>query len=230
MALIELKDVTIAFEGVAAVEHVNLAVERGEYLVIVGENGSGKSTLVRAMLGLVRPKSGRVVYGDGLKKNQIGYLPQQTVVQRDFPASVGEVVLSGCVNRLGRRLAFGAGERARAEEKMRLMDVYSLREKPYRTLSGGQQQRALLARALCATDSILLLDEPVTGLDPDAAEELYSVIRALNRDHGVAIAMVSHDLHGAMRDAGRVLVMNRGVDFVGSVEDYERQFERRARA
>lgn len=230
MALIELKDVTIAFEGVAAVEHVNLAVERGEYLVIVGENGSGKSTLVRAMLGLVRPKSGRVVYGDGLKKNQIGYLPQQTVVQRDFPASVGEVVLSGCVNRLGRRLAFGAGERARAEEKMRLMDVYNLREKPYRTLSGGQQQRALLARALCATDSILLLDEPVTGLDPDAAEELYSVIRALNRDHGVAIAMVSHDLHGAMRDAGRVLVMNRGVDFVGSVEDYERQFERRARA
>ncbi len=230
MALIELKDVTIAFEGVAAVERVNLAVERGEYLVIVGENGSGKSTLVRAMLGLVRPKSGRVVYGDGLKKNQIGYLPQQTVVQRDFPASVGEVVLSGCVNRLGRRLAFGAGERARAEEKMRLMDVYSLREKPYRTLSGGQQQRALLARALCATDSILLLDEPVTGLDPDAAEELYSVIRALNRDHGVAIAMVSHDLHGAMRDAGRVLVMNRGVDFVGSVEDYERQFERRARA
>lgn len=230
MALIELKDVTIAFEGVAAVEHVNLAVERGEYLVIVGENGSGKSTLVRAMLGLVRPKSGRVVYGDGLKKNQIGYLPQQTVVQRDFPASVGEVVLSGCVNRLGRRLAFGAGERARAEEKMRLMDVYSLREKPYRTLSGGQQQRALLARALCATDSVLLLDEPVTGLDPDAAEELYSVIRALNRDHGVAIVMVSHDLHGAMRDAGRVLVMNRGVDFVGSVEDYERQFERRARA
>lgn len=230
MALIELKDVTIAFEGVAAVEHVNLAVERGEYLVIVGENGSGKSTLVRAMLGLVRPKSGRVVYGDGLKKNQIGYLPQQTVVQRDFPASVGEVVLSGCVNRLSRRLAFGAGERARAEEKMRLMDVYSLREKPYRTLSGGQQQRALLARALCATDSILLLDEPVTGLDPDAAEELYSVIRSLNRDHGVAIAMVSHDLHGAMRDAGRVLVMNRGVDFVGSVEDYERQFERRARA
>lgn len=230
MALIELKDVTIAFEGVAAVERVNLAVERGEYLVIVGENGSGKSTLVRAMLGLVRPKSGRVVYGDGLKKNQIGYLPQQTVVQRDFPASVGEVVLSGCVNRLGRRLAFGAKERARAEEKMRLMDVYSLREKPYRTLSGGQQQRALLARALCATDSILLLDEPVTGLDPDAAEELYSVIRVLNRDHGVAIAMVSHDLHGAMRDAGRVLVMNRGVDFVGSVEDYERQFERRARA
>lgn len=230
MALIELKDVTIAFEGVAAVEHVNLAVERGEYLVIVGENGSGKSTLVRAMLGLVRPKSGRVVYGDGLKKNQIGYLPQQTVVQRDFPASVGEAVLSGCVNRLGRRLAFGAGERARAEEKMRLMDVYNMREKPYRTLSGGQQQRALLARALCATDSILLLDEPVTGLDPDAAEELYSVIRALNRDHGVAIAMVSHDLHGAMRDAGRVLVMNRGVDFVGSVEDYERQFERRARA
>ncbi len=230
MALIRLTDVTIAFDGVAAVERVNLAVERGEYLVVVGENGSGKSTLVRAMLGLVRPKSGRIAYGDGLKKDQIGYLPQQTVVQRDFPASVEEVVLSGCVNRLGRRMAFGAGERGRAAEKMRMMDVERLRAKPYRTLSGGQQQRVLLARALCATDSILLLDEPVTGLDPDAAEELYAVVRALNRDHGVAIVMVSHDLHGAVRDAGRVLVMNRGVDFLGAPAEYLRRFERRVRA
>ena len=230
MALIEMRDVTIAFDGVAAVEGVNLAVERGDYLVIVGENGSGKSTLVRAMLGLVRPRSGKVVYGDGLKQNQIGYLPQQTRVQRDFPASVEEVVLSGCVNRLGRRLAFGAKERARAAEKMRMMDVWALRARPYRALSGGQQQRALLARALCATDSLLLLDEPVTGLDPDAAEELYEVVRGLNRERGVAVVMVSHDLHGAMRDAGRVLVMNRGVDFLGGVEAYRRQFEGRVKA
>ena len=220
MALITLKNVTIAFEGVVAVEDANLKIDKGEYLVIVGENGSGKSTLIRAILGLVKPQKGRVTYGSGLKKNQIGYLPQQTIQQRDFPASVEEVVLSGCINRLGNRLFFGQQQRRLAEEKMELLDITRLRKQSYRTLSGGQQQRVLLARALCATDSILLLDEPVTGLDPDATEELYSIIRSLNRDHGVAIVMVSHDLHGAMRDAGKVLVMNRGVDFLGSVEDY----------
>ena len=226
MTLITLKDVTIAFEGVVAVENVRLSIEKGDYLVIVGENGSGKSTLIRAILGLVRPQKGRVIYGSGLKQNQIGYLPQQTVAQRDFPASVEEVVLSGCINRMGRRLFFGAQQRRLAEEKMCLLDVERLRRQSYRTLSGGQQQRVLLARALCATDSILLLDEPVTGLDPEATEELYGIIRTLNREHGVAIVMVSHDLHGSMRDAGRVLVMDHGVDFLGSVEAYCERFER----
>lgn len=227
MALITLKDVTIAFEGVVAVENANLSIERGDYLVIVGENGSGKSTLIRAILGLVRPQKGRVNYGDGLQKNQIGYLPQQTVQQRDFPASVEEVVMSGCINRLNGRPFFGRSQRALAEEKMRMLDIGDLRRKSYRTLSGGQQQRVLLARALCATDSILLLDEPVTGLDPDATEELYAIIRTLNREHGVAIVMVSHDLNGALKDAGKVLVMNRGVDFFGSIEAYEEQFRKR---
>lgn len=227
MALITLKDVTIAFEGVVAVENANLSIERGDYLVIVGENGSGKSTLIRAILGLVRPQRGRVNYGDGLQKNQIGYLPQQTIQQRDFPASVEEVVMSGCINRLNGRPFFGRSQRALAEEKMRMLDVGDLRRKSYRTLSGGQQQRVLLARALCATDSILLLDEPVTGLDPDATEELYAIIRTLNREHGVAIVMVSHDLNGALKDAGKVLVMNRGVDFFGSIEAYEEQFRKR---
>ena len=227
MALITLKDVTIAFEGVVAVENANLSIDRGDYLVIVGENGSGKSTLIRAILGLVRPQKGRVSYGDGLRRNQIGYLPQQTLQQWDFPASVEEVVLSGCINRLNGRPFFGRGQRALAAEKMRMMDVEGLRKKSYRTLSGGQQQRVLLARALCATDSILLLDEPVTGLDPDATEELYAVIRTLNREHGVAIVMVSHDLNGALRDADKVLVMNRGVDFFGSIEAYEGQFGKR---
>ena len=227
MALITLKDVTIAFEGVVAVENANLSIERGDYLVIVGENGSGKSTLIRAILGLVRPQRGRVNYGDGLQKNQIGYLPQQTVQQRDFPASVEEVVMSGCINRLNGRPFFGRSQRALAEEKMRMLDIGDLRRKSYRTLSGGQQQRVLLARALCATDSILLLDEPVTGLDPDATEELYAIIRTLNREHGVAIVMVSHDLNGALKDAGKVLVMNRGVDFFGSIEAYEEQFRKR---
>lgn len=229
MALITLKDVTIAFDGVIAIDKASLEISRGDYLVIVGENGSGKSTLIRAILGLIKPSRGQVVYGDGLRRNQIGYLPQQTPAQRDFPASVEEVVRSGCLNRMGRRLTLSSAQRQLADEKMRLLDVERLRKRSYRTLSGGQQQRVLLARALCATDSILLLDEPVTGLDPDATDELYAIIRALNREHGATIVMVSHDLHGSMRDANRVLVMNRGVDFLGSAADYESRFEGRVK-
>ncbi len=221
MALIAMKDVTIAFEGVVAVDHVSFEVDPGDYLVIVGENGSGKSTLMRAMLGLVRPRSGSIRYGDGLVKNRIGYLPQQTAAQRDFPASVEEVVLSGCVNRMGRRFFYNRADRRKAEENMALLDVLGLRKKSYRNLSGGQQQRALLARALCATDAMLLLDEPVTGLDPTAAREFYDVIRDLNRARGVAVVMVSHDLGGAMRDADKVLQMDRGMDFFGSAREFE---------
>ena len=223
MALITLRDVTIAFEGVPAVEHVSYQVNRGDYMVLIGENGSGKSTLMRAMLGLVHPCAGTVRYGDGLKRNQIGYLPQQTAVQRDFPASVEEVVLSGCINQLGARFFYGKNLQRKAHEKMALLDIENLSEKSYRTLSGGQQQRVLLARALCATDALLLLDEPVTGLDPGSTQELYGLIRRLNREHGVSVVMVSHDLHGSMADANKVLVVDRGVSFCGSIEEYRRQ-------
>ena len=223
MALITLKDVTIAFEGVPAVEHVSLQVNRGDYMVLIGENGSGKSTLMRAMLGLVHPCSGTVRYGDGLKRNQIGYLPQQTAVQRDFPASVEEVVLSGCINQLGMRVFYGKKLQQKAHEKMALLDIENLSGKSYRTLSGGQQQRVLLARALCATDALLLLDEPVTGLDPGSTQDLYDLIRKLNREHGVSVVMVSHDLHGSMADANKVMVVDRGVSFCGSIAEYRRQ-------
>ena len=225
MALITLKNVTIAFEGVPAVENVSYQVNRGDYMVIIGENGSGKSTLMRGMLGLVHPKSGSISYGDGLRRSQIGYLPQQTAAQRDFPASVEEVVLSGCVNQLGMGFFHKRASLEKAREKMRLLDIENLRTKSYRTLSGGQQQRTLLARALCATDSLLLLDEPVTGLDPASTEELYGLIRRLNRDHGVSVVMVSHDLHSAMHDANKVLVVDRGVSFCGSVEEYRKSRE-----
>ena len=170
MALITLKDVTIAFEGVAAVKDASFSVEKGDYLVILGENGSGKSTLVRTILGLVRPVKGQVVYGDGLKRAQVGYLPQKSAAQRAiFRRPSRKSCGRDLVNRMGKRLWLGVQQKKRAEEKMRLLDIESLKNKPYRTLSGGQQQRVLLARALCATDSILLLDEPITGLDPDAA-------------------------------------------------------------
>ena len=218
MALITMRNVTIAFEGVAAIEHVNLSIERGDYLVIVGENGSGKSTLMRAILGLVRPHSGQVLYGDGLRRSQIGYLPQQTAAQRDFPASVEEVVMSGCINRMGRRLFFAPAQRKLAEEKMRMMDVEKFRRKPYRVLSGGQQQRVLLARALCATDSILLLDEPVTGLesggDGRAVRRAAAAEPGARRDHrhGFPRSARSHARReqGARDESRRGFLRKRG--------------------
>lgn len=223
MALIQLSDVTVSFEGVNAVEHASFEINRGDCLAILGENGSGKSTLVRAMLGLVHPQSGQIRYGEGLRRDQIGYLPQQTAAQRDFPASVEEVVLSGCANRSGAgRFFYGREARRKALDKLRLLDIERLRKKSYRNLSGGQQQRVLLARALCATDALLLLDEPVTGLDPAAQQELYALLRELNREHGVGIGMVSHDLAGAMTCANRVLVVDRGVSFFGDPEGYQK--------
>ena len=220
MALIRLNNATVSYEGDLAAENVSFSVEKGDYLVILGENGSGKSTVMKAMLGLVKLKSGEVIHSDGLKKNGVGYLPQQTRIQRDFPASVEEVVQSGVVNRLGRRLFPGREEKQRARQQMERLEIWEMRKRPYRALSGGQQQRVLLARALCATDSLLLLDELVTGLDPETTAEMYEIIRNINRQ-GVAIVTVSHDVGQALRDAKHVLVMERTVRFYGETEAYE---------
>ena len=220
MALIRLNNATVSYEGDLAAENVSFSVEKGDYLVILGENGSGKSTVMKAMLGLVKLKSGEVIHSDGLKKNGVGYLPQQTRIQRDFPASVEEVVQSGVVNRLGRRLFPGREEKQRARQQMERLEIWEMRKRPYRALSVGQQQRVLLARALCATDSLLLLDEPVTGLDPETTAEMYEIIRNINRQ-GVAIVTVSHDVGQALRDAKHVLVMERTVRFYGETEAYE---------
>lgn len=219
MALISVKDAVISYEGAVAVSGASFEVNKGDYIVILGENGSGKSSVMRAMLGLVKLKSGSIVYGDGLKKNMIGYLPQMSRIQKDFPASVEEVVMSGLVSRMSNPFFMGKAQKERAKDQMELMDIYEMRKKPYRALSGGQQQRVLLARAMCATDSILLLDEPVTGLDPQTTGEMYAIIHMLNR-RGVAIVTVSHDMRGALRDASHVLVMDHGVSFFGTKADY----------
>lgn len=202
--LIEVEHVTLGYEAVPVLEDVNFRVNAGDYLAVLGENGSGKSTLIKGLLGLLKPRAGRIRFGEGMSRRQIGYLPQQTQIQRDFPAAVGEVVLSGCLNQLGWRPFYSRAQAALADENMRRMDVLPLKNQPYRSLSGGQQQRVLLARALCATQRLLLLDEPVTGLDPAAAQEMYGVIRGLNRG-GVTIIMITHDLRGALDDASHVL-------------------------
>ena len=220
MALLTLDHVTLGYENLIAAQDISAQVDVGDYLVVVGENGSGKSTLVKGMLGLLTPRKGTISMGDGLKKNQIGYMPQQTAAQRDFPASVGEVVLSGCLNRRGLKPFYGRAEKERAEQAMGLLSIQDLKNHCYRELSGGQQQRVLLARALCATEKLLLLDEPTAGLDPLASQELYAIIRSLNRRRGVAIVMVSHDVNAALNDARKVLCMHRTLAFFGSVEEY----------
>ncbi len=219
MSYIECRDVAVGYEGKAVSEHINFEVNAGDYLCIVGENGAGKSTLMKTLLHLVKPISGEIQYGDGLLAYEIGYLPQQTVVQRDFPASVMEIVLSGNVARTGFRPFFGREEKDRAKKNMERMNIWNLRKKCYRNLSGGQQQRVLLARALCATTNILLLDEPVSGLDPKVTAEFYSLIESLNKE-GITIIMVSHDMQAAADYASHILHVGRKEKFFGTKEAY----------
>ena len=193
MAYLTVKNLSVGYENRGVAENIDFIVNKGDYLCIVGENGSGKSTLMKTLLGLKSPTSGEIVFGDGLKRNEIGYLPQQTAVQRDFTASVYEVVLSGCVGKNGWRPFYSGADKALAKENIEKMGITELANRCYRELSGGQQQRVLLARALCATKKILLLDEPVAGLDPRVTVEMYHTIAQLNTD-GVTIIMISHDI------------------------------------
>ena len=219
MAYIICKDLAVGYEGKAVSEHICFKVKAGDYLCIVGENGAGKSTLMKTLLHLIKPVSGEIIYGDGLNAHEIGYLPQQTVVQRDFPTSVMEIVLSGNVARTGLRPFFGREEKDRARKNMERMNIWNLRKKCYRNLSGGQQQRVLLARALCATTNLLLLDEPVSGLDPKVTAEFYSLIERLNKE-GTTIIMVSHDMQAAADYASHILHVGRKDKFFGTKEEY----------
>ena len=218
MSLLIVQNLAVGYESHPVVENLSFTVNEGDYLYIVGENGSGKTTLMRTLLRLQSPISGSIKAGDGLRTNEIGYLPQQTVVQRDFPASVREIVLSGCQGRSGFRPFYNKEEKKLAEENMERMRISSLAERCYRELSGGQQQRVLLARALCATRKILLLDEPVSGLDPKVSAEMYSLVSGLNKE-GVTIIMVSHDISAAVKYATHILHIGNIV-FYGTKEEY----------
>ncbi len=218
MAYITALDLSLGYDAHSIVEGLNFTVNAGDYLCIVGENGSGKSTLMKTMLHLQEPVGGQILTGDGLKKNEIGYLPQQTIVQKDFPASVKEIVLSGCQGRCGLRPFYNKTEKQLAEENMRRMGITELSNRCYRELSGGQQQRVLLARALCATRKVLLLDEPVSGLDPRVTAEMYSLIKGLNKD-GITIIMISHDIAAAVRYASHILHIGARI-FFGTRDEY----------
>ena len=219
MAQLICQDLCVGYDGKAVLQDLNFAVFSGDYLCIVGENGSGKSTLMKTILGLQQPVRGRILTLDGLRKNEIGYLPQQTQVQKDFPASVREIVLSGCQGRCGSRPFYNKEEKQLAADAMEKMQIAQLAKRCYRELSGGQQQRVLLARALCATRKMLLLDEPVSGLDPKATAEMYALIEKLNREDGITVIMISHDIATAVKYASHILHIGDAV-FFGTKAEY----------
>ncbi|MCR4924057.1 MAG: ABC transporter ATP-binding protein [Lachnospiraceae bacterium] len=205
MALISCRDLKLGYENSIIVDGLNFSVNSNDYLCIVGENGSGKSTLMKTILHLMPALGGSIEYGDGLKATEIGYLPQQTQVQRDFPASVYEIVLSGRQSYLKNRFFYSKEDKKNALFNMERMGIAALKDRCYRELSGGQQQRVLLARALCATVKMLVLDEPTAGLDPLVTVELYELIKRLNKESKIAIIMVSHDIGASVKYASHIL-------------------------
>ncbi len=215
MSVLCVDNISIGYEGTAVASNISFSVEAGEYLCIVGENGAGKSTLLKTLLHIQKPLEGNITY----EKEGIGYLPQQSVIQRDFPASVWEIVLSGNLARLGRRPFFSSAEKKNTKINMERMGIWDIRKKSYRNLSGGQQQRVLLARALCASSDILFLDEPVSGLDPRVTVEFYELLKKINNE-GMTVIMVSHDINAAIEYADHIFHIGRDYVFYGTTEEY----------
>ena len=220
MSQISCKDLTLSYENNTVISGLSFDVCEGDYLCIVGENGSGKSTLIKALLGLHPARSGSITYGDGLRSSQIGYLPQQTGAQKDFPASVYEVVLSGRLNKIGLRPFFTKKDKELAKQCMERLGIDKIKDKGYREPSGGQQQRVLLARALLAGSKVILLDEPTASLDPVVSVELYRLINEINRNGGITVIMVSHDIHAALHNASHILHLHKDFTFFGTTDQY----------
>ena len=220
MALLTCKNLSFAYENQLVIDNLSFEVKTGDYLCIVGENGTGKTTLMKGLLGLKKPMKGEIQTGEGLRADQIGYLPQQTVAQRDFPASVLEVVLSGCLNSKGFSPFYSRADKNKASDHMKLLGIWDKRKECYRDLSGGYKQRVLLARALCATSKVLLLDEPTTGLDPVAIFDFYEIVERLNRKHGITVIMISHDIKEAIKQADHILHLTQEDFFFGTTKQY----------
>lgn len=218
--LIQCTGTGFGYEHIDAVSDVTMEILPGDYIGVVGENGAGKSTFIKGLLGLLKPTSGSISMAEELKRTGVGYLPQQTAAQKDFPATVWEVVLSGTLSRAGYRPFYSREEKELARMNMEKLGVEDLKKKCFRDLSGGQKQRVLIARALCATEKLLILDEPITGLDPAAAQDLYKTLSYLNQKEGMAVVMVTHDLKAALHSARTVLHIGRSSFFLGTVDAY----------
>ena len=221
-AVITCQNISLGYENMTVLEKVSFELNEGDYLCVVGENGAGKSTLIKCLAGLKKPTEGEIVFSSGISRSDVGYLPQQTAIQRDFPASVREVVMSGCLNHSRLIPFYTKADRERAARHMEELGITELADRSYRELSGGQQQRVLLARALCASEKLLILDEPVTGLDPIVTAEIYAIIKEVNQKYHMTIIMVSHDVKTAVRNANKILHLKHTALFFGSTEEYVR--------
>lgn len=219
MTLIKCNNVTLGYGSNVIVKDFSLTLSSGDYLCILGENGSGKSTLLKGLLGLKSPIKGNISFV-GLKQNEIGYLPQRISIQKDFPASVYEIVISGYLGCLGVLSFYGKKQKKTALENMELLGINNLKNKSFRELSGGQQQRVLLARALCATKKMLILDEPCAGLDPIVAKNLYKIIKKINIDRNITIVMVSHDIGSAISHSNMIIHMQDEPIFFKTPQEY----------
>ncbi len=214
--MLKVENLSVSLNGTDILENISFSVKKGEYISIVGENGSGKSTLIKTILGEVPKKSGVIQFSEEIGK--IGYLPQQMQI-KNFPASCFEVVLSGCLNSL-KTPFYTKKEKNLAMKNMELLNIKELAKKKFTYLSGGEKQRVLLARAMCAGKNMLILDEPVTGLDPIITEEMYKTIKKLNEEQGVTILMVSHDIPQAAKYSSKILHIGKSVRFFGTSEEY----------
>lgn len=219
MAFVSCNNLTVGYEGRFILKNLSFEVEKGDYLCIIGSNGSGKSTLMKTILSLIKPYSGSIVFGEGLSPNDVGYLPQQTIVQKDFPSSAYEIVISGCLNKMGNRPFYNKKEKDLALKNMEKLSILDLKSKNFKDLSGGQKQRVLLSRALCASEKLLLLDEPVAGLDPKITQQLYSLVADLNKNYGLTIIMITHDLGESLKFCNKVLKIGDSY-FFGTKEEY----------
>ena len=220
MKIIECKKLSIGYNNKVICKNINFSVNKGEYLCVIGENGSGKSTLVKTILGLNKPVNGKVIFDKEFSPKTIGYLPQQSDMQKDFPATVTEVIMSGFLGRMGWRPFYNKVEKAKAEKVMEELDIKALANKSYKELSGGQQQRVLLARALCATDDLLVMDEPINGLDSRSIKKFYSLIRKLNVENGLTIIMVSHNIDKVIDNATDIVYLKNDMAFAGTKEEF----------
>lgn len=219
MVLINCENLVLGYDGKIIFKDLSFKVNTGDFLCIIGENGVGKTTLMKCILGISKAMDGTIEFGEGLKQNEIGYIPQQSSAQREFPVTVQEVVLSGCLNNHGILAFYQAKDKKKVEENLERLNIKHLRKKSYGQLSGGQQQRVLLARALCSTKKLLFLDEPVAGLDPQATKDFYKLLKLLNSE-GIAIVMITHDLQGLKENAKQVLYLNHEKKFYGNIKEY----------
>lgn len=218
--LLECKNLSVSFDGRPIIKDLSFTVNEKDFICIIGENGTGKSTLTNAMLGLIPITSGSIEL-HGICKSDIGYLPQKLKVENNFPASVYEIVMSGFVGKSFFNPFYTKSQKCKATDSIELLSIDSIKSRPFTELSGGQQQRVLLARAICAAEKLVLLDEPVTGLDAQSSDSFYKLIMHLNSEHGVAVIMVSHDIERSVKFAEKVLHLGTNDYFFGTVDQYK---------